>query len=274
MHGAASSAAPACSTPARRSAARFPAARRRRTRTAWSSTTAPISTTISSPPTRPRSSSSTRSWAGIFQRTGLYFYAYLNPRGRAARRAIGVPLLCERRRADQLALLLGERRRVSVRAAELGRASGISKRQAPSTSRCPTRRPLSGEHAAGVPVLRQPARRQPPLHGRPVGAARDAQPRLGPRGRTRRRVLFADLATWPKHVALRASRFGPKKSAQKARGGPRFLRSNCNEARRSRSAARTLSSAHMRRECPRRLLRRSQAVTWHVRATERRAQRA
>ena len=47
-------------------------------RAASSSITAPTSTTISSPPTRPRSTYVDTFLAGTFQRTGLYFYAYLD----------------------------------------------------------------------------------------------------------------------------------------------------------------------------------------------------
>ncbi len=64
---------------------------------AWSSTTARTSTTTSSRPIRPRSHYIDTFLGGIFQRTGLYFYAYLDPCGRAAGRAAGVPLLRERR---------------------------------------------------------------------------------------------------------------------------------------------------------------------------------
>ena len=60
-------------------------------------------------------------------------------------------------------------------------------------------RQLPGRHAAGVPLLQQPQRRQSPLHGRPVGAPRDAEPRLGAgrRRQGRRRVLLACSSAEP-----------------------------------------------------------------------------
>ena len=158
-----------------------------RTRFASSSTTAPTSTTTSSPPTRPRSpSTSTRSCRARSSGRGCTSTRTPTARWRrpdsqpVCRFYAGAAVFIDSHyySADAnecIAVLLNW---PGVWTLETASAFYIRCRTAKGN--CPA------EHAAGLSLLQQPARRQPALHGRLVGAPRDAEPRLGLRRQGRR----------------------------------------------------------------------------------------
>ena len=92
--------------------------------------------------------------SGSFQRTGLYFYAFLSPLTAPAGRKARMPFLC--RRPDQLAFLFGECIRMSIRAHALARHLE-SRNPCVVLHSGPGRRwQLSGRHTAGLSLLQQP----------------------------------------------------------------------------------------------------------------------
>jgi subtilisin family serine protease len=117
---------------------------------------------------------------GVFQRTGIVFFGYLD----AFLAPPGVRPVCRFYAGGLINshFFTASRARVPVRAAALGRhlvprdAGGVLHRGARR------RRALPRRHDPGLPLLRQPAGREPPPHARPVGEARDDQSRWVPEG--------------------------------------------------------------------------------------------
>ena len=130
-----------------------------------------------------------------WQRTGHVFYAWADPA--AAPAGVFPRGVCRfyagPEHGDRFVLLHRRCGRMQLRdqqprvvAADIGRVLGRGARR---------RRQLPRGNAPGVPLLQRTPGCEPAAHDRPVGAPRDAQPRVGPRrqGRERRGDVLVDL---------------------------------------------------------------------------------
>ena len=128
--------------------------------------------------------------SGTFKRTGLYFYAY--PDSQVA--PPGSQPVC---RFYASAAMFIDSHYYSADTNEciavLLNWPGVWTLETASAFYIPVpdaHRHCPARHAACLPLLQQPARRQPSLHGRLVGAPRDAEPRLGGRRQGANGVAF------------------------------------------------------------------------------------